>query len=193
MPGPAPSDPSTRKRGNKASTKSVLSVVVDHEIPPMPDPNDWLAKPVIDGEEISLDPNPPQWSPAVIKWWDTIWQSPMSNEYHESDTQQLHLACFYLHQTTNPYIKMAERLAAAAKYESCVRNFGLSPMSRRSLQWEIERVNEAQGKNRRRRQRDEEAAQPARPAGSVDPREADVDDDETNPYATGTDNVTPIR
>lgn len=190
MPGPVPKEPSKRARGNKTSTKAVLSAVVDHEVPPMPDPKDWLSRPIVDGEEMSLETGEIDWSPAVKKWWTTIWESPMSNEYHESDTAQLHLACFYLHQVTNPYIKMAERLSAAKAHEGCVRNFGLSPMSRRSLQWEIERVNEAQDK-RKKRARASEEPKPAAPG--YDPRDADTEDGEENPYATGTDNVTPIR
>lgn len=182
MPGPNPKDPQTKSRGKKASTKAVLSVVVDHEVPEMPDPADWLSRPRINGVEVTVgdDDQPVQWSAAVVKWWNTIWSSPMSNEFHESDTAQLDLACFYLHQVTNPYIKMAERLAAAAKYESCVRNFGLTPMSRRSLQWEIEKVTDAQARNRRRK--NEDPLEPAAPAAHAeDPRE-EQDEDHHNPF-----------
>lgn len=182
MPGPMPKDPQTKSRGKKASTKAVISAVVDHDVPPLPDPAFWLSRPMINGVEVTVgdDDKPVDWSPAVKKWWDTIWSSPMSNEFHESDTAQLELACFYLHQVTNPYIKMAERLTAASKYESCVRNFGLTPMSRRSLQWEIEKVTDAQAKNRRRKI---EEPEPAPTPHAVDPREADAEDDDTqNPF-----------
>lgn len=182
MPGPPPKEASKRARGNKTSTKATLSTVINHEVPPLPDPEHWLARPVINGQEVTFggDDKPVDWSPAVKRWWITIWTSPMSNEFHESDTAQLDLACFYLHQVTNPYIKMAERLAAAAKYEACVRNFGLTPMSRRSLQWEIEKVTEAQDR-RVRRQTDPTPAKPAPHA--ADPREADAeDDDSANPF-----------
>lgn len=182
MPGPHPKEATKRARGNKTSTKATLSVVVDHEVPPMPDPADWLSRPFINGQEVTVgdDDKPVDWSRAVKKWWTTIWSSPMSNEFHESDTAQLDLACFYLHQVTNPYIKMAERLAAAAKYEACVRNFGLTPMSRRSLQWEIEKVEDAQARSRRRA--NEDPLKPAKPAAHAeDPRDGE-DEDHTNPF-----------
>ena len=180
MPGPHPKEATKRARGNKASTKAVLSAVVDHEVPEMPDPADWLSRPFINGQEVTVgdDDKPVDWSRAVKKWWVTIWSSPMSNEFHESDTAQLDLACFYLHQVTNPYIKMAERLAAAAKYEACVRNFGLTPMSRRSLQWEIEKVEDAKAKSRRRNT-DPAADEPK--AHVADPRDEE-DEDHTNPF-----------
>lgn len=182
MPGPPPKEASKRARGNKTSTKATLSTVVDHEVPPLPDPEHWLARPVINGQEVTFggDDAPVDWSKAVKDWWITIWTSPMSNEFHESDTAQLHLACFYLHQVTNPYIKMAERLAAAAKHEACVRNFGLTPMSRRSLQWEIEKVTEAE--DRRKRRQSDKNPLPERPA-APDPRELDTEDEDSqNPF-----------
>lgn len=188
MPGPHPKEPEKRARGNKTSTATTLSLVVDHEVPELPDPEDWLARPVIDGREIGFDDKPVDWSPAVKKWWITIWSSPMSNEFHPSDTEQLHLACFYLHQVTNPYIKMAERLAAAAKHESCVRNFGLTPMSRRSLQWQIEQVKDAQARNKRRGGKQEDDTTKAPEVHAYDPR-ADTEVEADNPFA---ENVVPI-
>lgn len=182
MPGPPPKEPNTRNRGRKATTKATLSTVINHEVPPLPDPEHWLARPVINGQEVTFggDDKPVDWSRAVKKWWVTIWSSPMSNEFHESDTAQLDLACFYLHQVTNPYIKMAERLAAAAKYEACVRNFGLTPMSRRSLQWEIEKVTEAE--DRRKRRTSEQTPPPARPK-APDPRDIETEEEDSeNPF-----------
>lgn len=190
MPGPNPKDPATRERRNKSSTKAVLSLVVDHEVPPMPKAEDWISHPTINGQPVGPGADKAiEWSPVVLKWWKTIWSSPMSNEYHDSDTVQLHLACFYLHQTVNPFLKMAERLQASKAHEACVKNFGLSPMSRRALQWEIARVTAADLENEKRKARSAGQGE-NKPAPQADPRD-DEDEDEANPFAA--DNVTQLH
>lgn len=189
---PASKAPDVRERRNKTSTKATLSLVVDHKVPAMPEAKDWLRRPAIGGEEVGPEvaEGPVAWSPVVVQWWETIWSSPMSNEFHSSDTAQLHLACFYLQQTVNPYLKMSERLAASKAHEACVKNFGLSPMSRRTLQWEIERVSAAQQENAKKARSNapDKTQAPSQPA--VDPR-ALSDEDEDNPFSDNP--VTPSR
>lgn len=191
--GPVPKDAASRQRRNKASTKAVLSAVVDHDIPPMPPAEDWLPSVFGDqGQSDDADASKAyemltQWSPAVIRWWESIWSSPMSNEYHEADIHQLYLACFYLQQTLNPFAKITERLAAAKQHEAQVARFGLNPMSRRSLQWEIERSEEAmlKGKKRAAKDTEREEAKNEHMLGA-DPRDQ-ADEDDQNPW-----DVTPV-
>ncbi|WNY15106.1 terminase small subunit [Rhodococcus phage MacGully] len=175
MSGPPAKSAEARARRNKVAGAAKLSVVVDHEIPEMPPAEDWLVPPM--GLESD---HPTEWSKAVQRWWNDIWSSPMSNEFHDSDIHGLYLACFYLQQTLNPYIPFKDRLAASKAYETSVRNYGLTPMSRRSLQWEIERVEAAQAQGKKRRSRDLPAeSEPAVPA--ADPRDDD-DGDLENPF-----------
>lgn len=170
MPGPNPKPLGTHTRARNSRNKSsaaTLVPVVNPDIPPMPPARDWLQTldesfdPKEDesgkrkrGRPSEVAPGPPpsepEWNPAVTAWWHDIWSSPMSAEFHESDVHGLYLACFYLHTTLSPWIKMSDRLAAASKYEAAIRNFGLNPMSRRSLQWEIAKVDEAHERASRR-------------------------------------------
>ena len=176
MPGPPPKDPGTRQRGNKTSTRATLRAVEDPEIPPLPDARNWLADgPEVHGEAV-------EWSQPVKEWWRTIWSSPMSSEFDESDIPQLYLAAFYLHQVTNRWLKMTERLAAAKQHETAVRNFGLNPMSRRSLQWEIEKAEDAQARGTQRKERTAEKERARAKPHAPDPRDADPEDDD-NPWA----------
>ncbi|WIC89623.1 terminase small subunit [Rhodococcus phage Apiary] len=176
MPGPTPSNPETRQRRNKVAGAAKLSLVVNHEVPPMPPAADWLVAPMgIDDTD-----HPTEWSQAVKDWWEDIWSSPMSNEYHDADVHGLYLACFYLQQTLNPYLKMSDRLNASKSYENAVKNFGLTPLSRRSLQWEIERADQAQAQGQKRRARSSGEEAP-KPALVEDPRHME-DEDLENPF-----------
>lgn len=205
MPGPTAKDPETRQRTNKSSTKALLKLVVDHDVPPMPPAEDWLVSiftmPEVDGrtkegkeakasaEQYELDDEQSVavWNPAVERWWSDIWSSPMSNEFHDADVHGLYLACFYLQQTLNPLLKMGDRLNASKSYEAAVKNFGLTPMSRRALQWEIEKVDAAQHEGKIRRRRAEDAqTELDKEIATDDPREA-PDEDAENPF-----DVTPV-
>lgn len=181
MSGPPPKEASTRARSNKASTKATLSLLVEHEVPALPPAEDWIANPFVPGTD-AYDSYVPAWSKAVVDWWDSIWSSPMSNEFHESDNNQLFLAAFYLQQVVTPYAKIGERLKAAAQHEATTRNFGLNPMSRRSLQWEIERGEEAKRKGQKRTAAQKKAEEKrADTENEDDPRNAPDEDDE-NPF-----------
>ncbi|WGH20784.1 terminase small subunit [Gordonia phage Commandaria] len=172
--GPAPKPASARQRRNKASSSAVLKAVENPDIPPMPDAADWLGgiEDLVDGEQYERE-----WPKPVLAWWNDIWSSPMSNEFQDSDIHGLYLACFYLSQVLNPFLKMSDRISASKAYEVQVRNFGLNPMSRRTLQWEIERTEEAQERGKRRRSKaksDPDRPEPADPRG--------VEEDNANPF-----------
>ncbi|ATN89522.1 minor tail protein [Gordonia phage Kabluna] len=120
-----------------------------------------------------------EWPKPVVAWWNDIWSSPMSSEFVDSDIHGLYLACFYMSQVLNPWLKMSDRISASKAYETQVRNFGLNPMSRRTLQWEIERTEEAQARGRKRR-----SSTP--PGGKNAPEPADprgVEEERANPFS----------
>ena len=164
--GPAPKDPSTRARGNKTSTRATLRVIdpSDVHIPELPPAEDFVASPFPADSEYYEEP---RWNPAVVRWWRSIWSSPMSAEFSESDIHGLYLACKQLQESLNPRNKPTEQAAFMTKFEQSTRNFGLNPMSRRSLQWEIDRGDEAADRTDRRRQA---KAQHATPKPAFDPR-----------------------
>ncbi|MEV5629167.1 hypothetical protein [Micromonospora tulbaghiae] len=144
MPGPAPKHSSTRTRRNRTSTASTLTPTTKAKVPPLPD----------------LEGQP--WHPMTLAWWDDLWRSPMAPEYDPSDIHGLYLLAtlvngFWEHPS--------KELAAEIRLQR--QCFGLTPIDRRRLQWEIERSDEAQDRGRRRR-----TAAPKAPAADpgVDPR-----------------------
>jgi hypothetical protein len=79
------------------------------------------------------------WHPQTIAWWKDIWKSPMSSEYVESDTHGLlRLAVlvdeFWWEPSGNKHKEV--RLASL--------QYGQDPLSRRRLQWEVRKVEDAE-------------------------------------------------
>lgn len=149
MPGPLPKPSSSRQRRNKSASKATLTLAIKHDVPELPEPQEWIGCPFSSDSDFYYEP---EWSEPVRQWWEDIWTSPMSNEFHESDVHGLYQAAMYLHESRNPMLKPAERLGFGRAYEAAVKNFGLTPMSRRTLQWEIARADEATDKNESRKE-----------------------------------------
>lgn len=127
-------------RRNKSATRATLSA--DHSVtaPELPD-------------EI-------EWHPLTRAWWADLWASPMAPEYDHSDIHGL----FMLATLVNGFWESpSKELAAEIRLQR--QAYGLSPIDRRRLQWEIERTDEAQARGRKRR------ATPAKPTEpAADPR-----------------------
>jgi hypothetical protein len=146
MPGPEPKHASVRARRNKTATRATLSkpnaaeAVPAPELPPIVDPET--------GEAVL-------WSPMTLRWWEDLWASPMAPEYDDSDVHGLYV----LASLVNAFWR-APSSALAAEIRLQRQCFGLTPMDRRRLQWEIERTDEAQAKGAKRRA----ATAPTQPA-----------------------------
>lgn len=142
MPGPAPKRKPARR--NRTATAATLRVVHDVEAPDLPESTMWHRQ--------------------TLEWWEDIWSSPMAPEFDSSDRHGL----FSLAMLVNDFW-MADSASDRAKLSAEIRLqrqcFGLTPIDRRRLQWEIERTDEAQDKGRKRRS----SVQKPAPAGdSVD-------------------------
>lgn len=132
MPGPAPKPASTRARRNKTSTASVLRAQPGLIAPILPDVD---------------------WHPLTLMWWQDLWSSPMAPEYDSTDRHGL----FKLAVLQNDFWSAKSpsmRIALSEEIRMQEQRFGLSPIDRRRLQWEIERTEEAvdRGATRRGRQ-----------------------------------------
>lgn len=141
MPGPAPKHASVRARQNKTSTASTLRLVHDVKAPDLPDG---------------------QWHEMTEAWWRDVWASPMAPEYDDSDRHGL----FILAMLVNEFWERPTR-EAAAEIRLQRQAFGLTPIDRRRLQWEIEKADEATERGSRRR-----AAVPKAVKKADDPRTA---------------------
>jgi len=129
MPGPPPKDPSVRARRNRASTAATLRLVHDVETPALPTR---------------------LWHEQTRAWWRAIWASPMAPEFDKSDLHGLFGLAVLVDDfwsTEDP--KLRKDLAAEIRQQRMA--FGLTPLDRRRLQWEIEKVDEAQDRGARRR------------------------------------------
>jgi hypothetical protein len=141
MPGPTPKHASTRARRNRSSTAATLTADPTIVAPDLPDDREW--------------------HPQTLAWWVDVWASPMAPEYDASDLHGLLILAVLVDGFWRK-----PHWTAAAEIRLQRQCFGLTPIDRRRLQWEIERVDEAQDRGRRRRQ---QAATPAQTG--ADPRD----------------------
>ena len=135
--GPAPKPAHLRQRTNKKSGSAFLEAPVDPTVPAIPNP---------DGRA---------WHPLTLKAWQHAWASPMATQWLLTDQDALgRLALLWDALYNGAVLVMAEiRLQE--------QRFGLSPLDRSRLQWEVTRGEEAERKRQPR-------AMPVKPSG--DPR-----------------------
>jgi hypothetical protein len=90
------------------------------------------------------------WHEQTRAWWVDVWASPMAPEYDESDRHGLFaLAVLVDDFWCTEDAKLRKEIASEIRQQR--QCFGLTPIDRRRLQWEIERVDEAQDRGQRRR------------------------------------------
>lgn len=118
MPGPLPKPPDQRRRRNKDQGQwQLLPSEGRHGRPP------------------DLPTRRPAWLKATRAWWKTIWASPMATVWLPADVPAL--------------VRLATLVELVGRGEASTvllwemrqieDRFGLSPRSRRALQWEVER------------------------------------------------------
>jgi hypothetical protein len=138
MPGPAPKPSHLRQRTNQKAGHALLTAPESSEVPPIPNPDGRV------------------WHPLTVVAWEHAWQSPMSTQWLETDVDALgRLALLW------DEFYMAPDTKTMAEIRLQEQRFGLSPLDRSRLQWEVSRAEEAEQKQQRR--------QPAKPTGT-DPR-----------------------
>lgn len=127
MPGPNPMHPSARQRKNKASTRTVLTILT-------PDERAEIVVPSLPAGRI--------WSPQTSDWWEAVWRSPMSLEWDDGDHGAVYALAYLLddfHELmARPSVEDRPTSRIVALHRQFVigsRALGLDPMARRSLQW----------------------------------------------------------
>jgi hypothetical protein len=131
MPGPAPKPAALRQRRNKDVTQAAL---INRDaplakVPPLPKRKDG-------------------WHKLTKAWWKDIWQSPMHVEFLRADVHALfRLAVLIDLFWTEP------NLAVAAEIRLQQQAFGLTPLDRRRLQWQVIQTEGATDKYERERSR----------------------------------------
>lgn len=136
--GPPPKPSFLRQRTNKKAGASVIEAPESPDVPAIPNPDKRT------------------WHPLTKKAWSHAWSSPMASQWLETDVDALgRLAVLWDEFYKAPDSKVMAEIRLQEQ------RFGLSPLDRSRLQWEVRRGEDAE----RKRQ------QPAiKRASSGDPR-----------------------
>lgn len=86
-----------------------------------------------------------RWHPLTQSWWEDVWASPMAPEFLRADLHGLYILADLIDQY---WRKPAPKLAGEIRQQRTC--FGLTPIDRRRLQWEVERGEEAEAKRQQR-------------------------------------------
>lgn len=102
------------------------------------DQSQWRSLPVEgrDGPVPGLPDRESGWLDSTLAWWETLWRSPMAAVYEDADLDPL-VRLAHLRDAVARDDAPATALTAMQQLED---RFGLSPKSRRALQWEIHRA-----------------------------------------------------
>lgn len=128
--GPAPKPAHLRQRTNRKPGATVLTVperTTRREIP-NPDGRDW--------------------HPLTLEWWTEACASPMAGEWLPTDWRGVGLiAVLY-----DNFYKKPENLETAKEIRLQSPGYGLNPLDRSRLQWEVNRADEAETALKKRKQ-----------------------------------------
>jgi hypothetical protein len=138
MKGPPPKAAELRQRQNRKTTRATLpseEVSAGQKVPDLPK-----------REKVTE-----VWHPKVLDWWSSVWKSPMAQEYVGPDIQGglYLLAELYQCRWSDPDPSGLVKLAAEIRQQEI--RFGLSPIDRRRLEWEIEKGDQAAARTDSRR------------------------------------------
>jgi hypothetical protein len=142
MPGPTPKDPALRQRRNKTSTRALLCT---NELPRLRAPSlpKLTKNRKVKGEVVEVTE---EWHPMARRFWEMIWRSPMTTEFLRADEPALLRLVFLVHQFWK-----GGSLAVAAEIRMLEREFGMTPMSRRRLEWAVVSTEEAKDRHEHNR------------------------------------------
>ena len=119
--GPPPKDPKIRQRRNKAITRAILpSQPRQLTVPALP-----KVRPVKD------------WHPMAREFWIDVWRSPMREKYLTVDIHGLYTLVELVHQFWTAPTPEAHREIRLARPP-----YGITPVDRLRLQWEIHEVKD---------------------------------------------------
>lgn len=112
--------------------------------------------------DVGLVPHPAKkgWDKRTKAHWRKIWSSPIAKEYLEVDVEGLYLLMDLVEDYWGAK-SVRDKVSLEGSINRQRQEYGLSPKSRRQLQWEIKRVEAAPTVQR---------SQPRNGAEPVDPR-----------------------
>jgi hypothetical protein len=118
--GPAPKPAHLRQRTNKKAGIATITAPESPKVPEIPNPDARV------------------WHPLTLKGWKHAWESAMSSQWLPTDVDGLgRLALMW----DEFYKRPASQVLAEIRLQE--QRFGLSPLDRSRLQWEVSRAEEA--------------------------------------------------
>ena len=123
MKGPTPKNPATRRRTNRVSTARTLAPAPAAKVPALPAGREW--------------------NELTLAWWRDVWASPMVSEFLDADAHGLLLLADLIDRY---WREPSQSLAAEIRQHR--QEFGLTPIARRRLQWEVARAEDATARKR---------------------------------------------
>jgi hypothetical protein len=133
-----PKPPGLRQRRNRVATRAILPSVEESQkrkVPPL----------------YKRESSAEKWHPKVLGWWRALWKSPMAEEYLEAEIRGGLYDLAELYQAFWTSKNVRDTIAVASEIRQQEARFGLSPVDRRRLQWEVERGEQAVERAQRRR------------------------------------------
>jgi hypothetical protein len=137
VPGPPPKDPKLRQRTNRVTTHARLQIAPRKRIRCRRRRN----LPIRGEADVP-------WHPDTIGFWREVWASPMAAEFIAADVPGLVLVARLIDRFNYGDVSLAAEIRLQRQ---C---FGLTPLDRRRLQWEIARGEEAEKRRRTHTARD---------------------------------------
>lgn len=142
--GPPPKPSHLRQRSNKKAGAHTITAADTPKIPVIPNP---------DGRT---------WHKLTLTAWTNAWSSAMASQWLETDIDALgRLALLW-----DEFYRAPSDSKVMAEIRLQEQRFGLSPLDRSRLQWEVSRAGEAEQKQDRRRETQQKRT------GTHDPRHA---------------------
>jgi hypothetical protein len=157
---PIPKPDALRQRRNKSATKATLpsqEQSAKNRVPELPK-------------------KPGGWHAMTKDWWSTVWRSPMAGEYLGPDISGGLYMLAFLHEAYWQTLAIAgfdaavvagrlKELASEIRLQEV--RFGLSPVDRRRLQWEVEKGETAAERTQTRRSAKRAPRRPVKDPRSV--------------------------
>lgn len=126
--GPLPKPDALRQRRNPrpaAQTLPTEEQSASQEVPPLP--------PRTEGD----------WHPMAAEWWATVWRSPMASQWLAADMKGGLYRLAELWHAFWTASTSAARMEIAKELRLQETGFGLTPMDRKRLEWEIDKREDA--------------------------------------------------
>lgn len=127
MPGPIPKPAGLRQRRNAPRSRALLPAETRRDVAPR------LPTHPTKGEK---------WHKLARAWWRDVWASPMQAEFLKGDEPAL----VRLVLLVDTFWK-TQSLAVAKEIRLMEREFGLTPLSRRRLEWSVAQAEDAKDKH----------------------------------------------